>query len=108
MLPLVAMYESQVIPKDIKTNYCALTKTHIQYLEKVQIIKIKNKKRQMQASVKSIPNGKCQITTNQSFAPTKVAKRVCLTLDHSPSLSCSSSLQPHKWASVGGIEIGLK
>jgi len=62
----------------------------------------------MQASVKSIPNGKCQITTNQSFAPTKVAKRVCLTLDHSPSLSCSSSLQPHKWASVGGIEIGLK
>ena len=34
MLPLVAMYENQVIPKDIKTNYFALTKTHIQYLNK--------------------------------------------------------------------------
>ena len=27
MLPLVAMYENQVIPKGIKTNYFALTKT---------------------------------------------------------------------------------
>ena len=31
MLPLVAMYESQMIPKGIKTNYFAPTKTYIQY-----------------------------------------------------------------------------
>ena len=47
MLPLVAMYESQVIPKDIKTNYCALTKTHIQYLNKVI-----HKPRQTNTSIK--------------------------------------------------------
>ena len=37
MLSLVAMYESQVIPKDIKINYFTSTKTHIQY----KTIKIK-------------------------------------------------------------------
>ena len=42
MLQLVAMYESQVISKGLKTNYFALTEIHNTYL--VQIIKIYNKK----------------------------------------------------------------
>ena len=41
MLPLVAIYESQVIPKGIKTNYFAPTKIHIEY----KTIKIYNKKK---------------------------------------------------------------
>ena len=63
VLPLVAIYESQVIPKGIKTNYFTPTKIHIQYktikiykknYQKLSIINITFKHNHQNQSSKTI------------------------------------------------------
>ena len=54
MLPLVAMYENQVIPKGIKINYFAPTKKHISSIKQEKPSKVINNQHNFQTQTKKL------------------------------------------------------
>jgi len=61
MLPLVAMYENQVIPKGIKINYFAPTKKHISSIKQEKPSKVINNQHNFQTQTNTINHQTFQI-----------------------------------------------
>ena len=59
MLPLVAMYENQVIPKGNKTNYFSPTKKHISGIKQEKPSKVINNQHNLQTQTNPIKRCDC-------------------------------------------------